>query len=131
MTEPVRAAVLRQVGGPLEVEDVQLGAPGPGQVRVRIAAAGVCHSDLSLARGTLKIPALPVVLGHEGAGLVVAVGPDVTGLEPGDPVVLNWSPSCGRCWFCTHGEPYLCEHGDDATHRPYGALPTAPRSTRA
>ncbi|MFL6129923.1 MAG: Zn-dependent alcohol dehydrogenase [Mycobacteriales bacterium] len=120
--EPVRAAVLREVGAPPRVEEVELDAPGPGQVRVRIAAAGVCHSDLSLARGTLRIPALPAVLGHEGAGHVVEVGPAVTGLAAGDPVLLNWSPSCGRCWFCRHGEPYLCEHSDDATHRPYGTL---------
>lgn len=122
MSERVRAAVLHEVGAPPRVQEVELAAPGPGQVRVRIAAAGVCHSDLSLARGTLKIPALPAVLGHEGAGYVVGVGPDVTGLGPGDPVVLNWSPACGRCWFCAHGEPYLCEHSDDATRRPYGAL---------
>jgi S-(hydroxymethyl)glutathione dehydrogenase / alcohol dehydrogenase len=122
-TEPVvRAVVLHEVGAPPRVQEVELGAPGPGQVRVRIAAAGVCHSDLSLARGTLKIPALPAVLGHEGAGHVVAVGPGVRQVAPGDPVVLNWSPACGRCWFCAHGEPYLCEHGDDGTRRPYGAL---------
>ena len=122
MTEPVRAAVLHEVGAPARVQEVSLVPPAPGQVRVRIAAAGVCHSDLSLARGTLKIPALPAVLGHEGAGHVVEVGPDVTGLAPGDPVVLNWSPSCGRCWFCIHGEPYLCEHSEEATRRPYGEL---------
>lgn len=121
MTTTVRAAVLREVGGPLRVEDVLLPDPGPGQVRVRLAAVGVCHSDLSLARGTLK-HRMPVVLGHEGAGHVVAVGAGVTALAPGDPVVLNWSPSCGRCWFCEHGEPYLCEHGDDATRHPYGTL---------
>ena len=121
MTEPVRAAVLREVGGPLRVEDVLLPGPGPGQVRVRLAATGVCHSDLSLARGTLK-QALPVVLGHEGAGHVVSVGDGVTAVRPGEEVVLNWSPSCGRCWFCGHGEPYLCERSDEASRRPYGTL---------
>jgi S-(hydroxymethyl)glutathione dehydrogenase/alcohol dehydrogenase len=122
MADTVRAAVLREVGGPLRVEDVELAAPGPGEVRVRIAAAGVCHSDLSLARGTLRTPAVPVVLGHEGAGHVTAVGPEVTGLAAGDAVVINWSPSCRRCWFCTHGEPWLCESADERSRRPYGTL---------
>lgn len=122
MTDPARAAVLREVGGPLRVEDVELDPPGPGEVRVRIAAAGVCHSDLSLARGTLRTPAVPVVLGHEGAGYVTTVGPEVTAFAAGDPVVLNWSPACGRCWFCAHGEPYLCERSDEASRRPYGTL---------
>ena len=121
MAEAVLAAVLREVGGPLSVEEIDLPQPGPGQVRVRLAATGVCHSDLSLARGTLKA-AVPVVLGHEGAGWVVSVGDGVTAVAPGDPVVLNWSPPCGRCWFCGHGEPYLCEHSGEASARPYAAL---------
>lgn len=121
MTEPVRAAVLREVGGRLRMEDVQLPETGPGQVRVRLAATGVCRSDLSLARGTLA-HRMPVVLGHEGAGHVVGVGPGVTAVAVGDPVVLNWSPSCGRCWFCVHGETYLCEHSDDGSKQPYGTL---------
>ena len=121
MTEPVRAAVLREIGGPLSVEEIALPDPGPGQVRVRLAATGVCHSDLSLARGTLKAP-VPVVLGHEGAGHVVSVGPDVSSVAPGDPVVLNWTPPCGACWFCEHGEPYLCSHAGDASGRPYATL---------
>lgn len=118
----VRAVVLRSVGGELSIEDIVLPALGPGQVRVRMAAAGVCHSDLSLADGTLRAPALPVVLGHEGAGTVVAVGDGVTDLAVGDPVVLNWSPPCRACWFCRHGEPYLCERSQDGTARPYGVL---------
>lgn len=118
MTEPVRAAVLREVGGPLSVEEIDLPEPGPGQVRVRLAATGVCHSDLSLARGTLK-GTVPVVLGHEGAGHVVSVGDGVTAVAPGEAVVLNWSPPCGACWYCEHAEPYLCEHSADASTRPY------------
>ena len=121
MTDPVLAAVLREIGGPLSVEEIDLPQPGPGQVRVRLAATGVCHSDLSLARGTLKA-AVPVVLGHEGAGHVVSVGDGVTAVAPGDPVVLNWTPPCGQCWFCRHGEPYLCAHAGDASGRPYAAL---------
>lgn len=103
----VRAAVLPAVGAPLEITGIELPAPGPGRVRVRLAAAGVCHSDLSLSDGTMRLP-VPAVLGHEGAGTVVAVGPDVTGVAPGDAVVLNWAPSCGTCHPCSLGEVWLC-----------------------
>jgi S-(hydroxymethyl)glutathione dehydrogenase/alcohol dehydrogenase len=95
--------------------------PGPGQVRVRLAAAGVCHSDLSLANGTLQQP-VPAVLGHEGAGTVVAVGAGVTSVRPGDPVVLNWSPACRACHFCRIGEPWLCVHSADASRDHYGTV---------
>ncbi|MEU7020901.1 zinc-binding dehydrogenase [Streptomyces sp. NPDC046203] len=103
----IRAAVLPAVGSPLEITGIELPAPGPGQVRVRLAAAGVCHSDLSLSDGTLRVP-VPAVLGHEGAGTVVAVGEGVTHVAPGDGVVLNWAPSCGRCHPCSLGEVWLC-----------------------
>jgi len=118
----VKAAVLTEVGAPLRVADVVLGDPGPGQVRVRLAAAGVCHSDLSLAGGMLRQP-VPAVLGHEGAGTVVAVGPDVRSVKAGDAVVLNWAPPCRRCHFCAIGEPWLCEHAADAATAPYASLP--------
>ncbi|WP_229867614.1 alcohol dehydrogenase catalytic domain-containing protein, partial [Streptomyces chryseus] len=103
----VRAAVLPAVGAPLEITDIDLPATGPGQVRVRLAAAGVCHSDLSLSNGTMRVP-VPAVLGHEGAGTVVSVGEGVTHIAPGDPVVLNWAPSCGVCHHCGIGEVWLC-----------------------
>ncbi|CAM5321384.1 MULTISPECIES: Zn-dependent alcohol dehydrogenase [Streptomyces] len=103
----VRAAVLPAVGAPLEVTEIVLPDPGPGQVRVRLAAAGVCHSDLSLSDGTMRLP-VPAVLGHEGAGTVAAVGEGVTGVAPGDRVVLNWAPSCGNCHACGLGEVWLC-----------------------
>ncbi|MFD4610766.1 Zn-dependent alcohol dehydrogenase [Streptomyces sp. NPDC058440] len=103
----VRAAVLPAVGSPLEVTGIELPEPGPGRVRVRLAAAGVCHSDLSLTNGTLRVP-VPAVLGHEGAGTVVAVGEGVTRVAPGDAVVLNWAPSCGKCHACSLGEVWLC-----------------------
>ncbi|MEU6213735.1 Zn-dependent alcohol dehydrogenase [Streptomyces sp. NPDC047023] len=103
----VRAAILPAVGAPLEIRDIVLPAPGPGQVRVRLAAAGVCHSDLSLTNGTMRVP-VPAVLGHEGAGTVLAVGEGVTHVAPGDGVVLNWAPSCGRCHHCAMGEVWLC-----------------------
>jgi len=92
----IQAAVLRERDGAVQVETLEMPAPGPGRVRVKLAAAGVCHSDLSLANGTLR-QQFPVVLGHEGAGTVAELGPDVSGLAVGDRVVLNWSPSCGAC----------------------------------
>src|SRR3954453_18438194 len=103
----VRSAALPAIGAPLEIVDIELPEPGPGQVRVRLAAAGVCHSDLSLSDGTMRVP-VPAVLGHEGAGTVVSVGEGVTHVAPGDGVVLNWAPSCGRCHACSLGEVWLC-----------------------
>ncbi|MFI8326023.1 Zn-dependent alcohol dehydrogenase [Streptomyces sp. NPDC085529] len=103
----IRAAVLPAVGAPLEITGIELPEPGPGRVRVRLAAAGVCHSDLSLTDGTMRLP-VPAVLGHEGAGTVVSVGEGVTHVAPGDGVVLNWAPSCGACHPCSLGEVWLC-----------------------
>lgn len=102
-----RAAVLSAVGAPLEIRDIELPEPGPGRVRIRLAAAGVCHSDLSLSNGTMRVP-VPAVLGHEGAGTVVSVGEGVSQVAPGDQVVLNWAPSCGACHACELGEVWLC-----------------------
>jgi S-(hydroxymethyl)glutathione dehydrogenase/alcohol dehydrogenase len=116
----VRAAILTETGAPLRVGDIELPEPGPGQVRVRIAATGVCHSDLSLARGTLRQP-VPAVLGHESAGTVVSIGAGVTSCSPGDRVVLCWAPPCGECWFCTESEPWLCERSSDAAGAPYAS----------
>lgn len=116
----ISAAVLRETGGVPRLEEIELAPPGPGQVRVRIAATGVCHSDLSLGNGTLR-HAMPVVLGHESAGRVVATGEGVGGLQVGDPVVLTWAPPCRSCWYCEQGEPYLCERADDAWNRPYAS----------
>ncbi|GAA1895569.1 Zn-dependent alcohol dehydrogenase [Streptomyces sodiiphilus] len=114
----VRAAVLTAVGEPLRLTRIELPDPGPGQVRVRLAAAGVCHSDLSLSNGTLLAP-VPAVLGHEGAGTVVSVGEGVTGVRPGQKVVLNWAPACGDCPFCRLEEPWLCANANAATTTPY------------
>lgn len=117
----VRAAVLRETGSPLRVEDVRLPELAPGRVRVRLAAAGVCHSDLSLARGVLRQP-VPAVLGHEGAGVVSEVGDGVEHVREGDHVLLVWAPPCRACWHCRNDEPYLCEHALDAAARPYAEL---------
>lgn len=116
----MRAAVLREVGTPLSVEDVELSPPGPGMVAVRMAATGVCHTDLSVRDGSIP-QEVPAVLGHEGAGTVTEVGPDVTTLGVGDHVVLSWVAPCRRCFFCLARRPELCEHGmDHAFAGPYG-----------
>jgi S-(hydroxymethyl)glutathione dehydrogenase/alcohol dehydrogenase len=117
----VRAAVLSEQGKPLQVTEIILPDPGPGRVKVKVVAAGVCHSDLSLSNGTLRQP-VPAVLGHEGAGIVISVGEGVTNVVPGDHVLLNWAPPCRECWFCEIGEPYLCERAADAADIPHGAL---------
>jgi S-(hydroxymethyl)glutathione dehydrogenase / alcohol dehydrogenase len=121
VTSRVQAAVLRAVGTPLRVEEMTLPDPGPTQVRLRLIATGVCHSDLSLARGTLTHNT-PVVLGHEGCGRVIEVGSAVRGLRPGDAVLLNWAPACRACWWCAHGEPFLCAHADNAGTQAYASL---------
>lgn len=117
----VRAAVLSAPGESLRLAELDLPEPGPGQVRVRIAATGVCHSDLSLATGTLR-QAMPVVLGHESAGTVVSVGEGVTSCAPGDRVVLCWAPPDGTCWYCLQGEPWLCETSSSAASAPYATV---------
>jgi Zn-dependent alcohol dehydrogenase len=110
-SEPVqmRACVLRDPGRPVAVETVTLAPPRKGEVLVRVAAAGVCHSDLHLADGRLGDGRWPMVLGHEGAGIVEAVGEDVTGLAPGDHVVFCLVASCGVCPACRSGRRTLCE----------------------
>ena len=107
MTAYIAALVVRSDDEPPAVAEIHLPQVGPGQVRVRVAAAGVCHSDLSMVNGTLK-PPYPLVLGHEAAGEVLEVGEHVTRASVGDHVALNWQPACRRCWFCEHGEPWLC-----------------------
>lgn len=109
-SQNIRAAVLHEVGAPLRVEEVELDAPRAGEVRVRVAAAGVCHSDYHYMRGDL-LSRLPVVVGHEGAGRVDAVGEGVERVRPGDAVALLWRPRCGACRFCIAGQPVMCERG--------------------
>jgi S-(hydroxymethyl)glutathione dehydrogenase/alcohol dehydrogenase len=99
--------VLEGTGARLELRDVEVLPPGPGEVRVRVAACGVCHSDLSVATGTLRSP-VPVVLGHEVAGVVVETGREVTSPGVGQPVIVALSPACGTCAFCREGMPNLC-----------------------
>ena len=99
----MKAAVLHEIGGPFVVEEVELLPPEPHEVRVRLAAAGTCHSDWHFVAGLLRRP-LPLVLGHEGAGVVEEVGADVTSVRPGQHVILNWAPSCRRL-FLLPGRP--------------------------
>lgn len=114
----IRAAVLREMGAqyplresaPLTITEVDLAPPRSGEVLVRIVAAGLCHSDLSVINGDRPRP-MPMALGHEAAGVVVGLGPDVTDLELGDHVVMVFMPSCGHCRPCSEGRPALCEAG--------------------
>lgn len=107
-TNRVLAAVCREQGQPLSVEEVVLASPRAGEVEVRVVACGICHSDISYLDGAWDA-VLPAVYGHEAAGVVARVGPDVTGVEPGQRVLVTLVRSCGRCFFCGHGEPALCE----------------------
>jgi S-(hydroxymethyl)glutathione dehydrogenase / alcohol dehydrogenase len=107
MSRHAQALVVRDASAVPEVVELHLPEVGPGQVRVRIRAAGVCHSDLSMVNGTLR-PPYPLVLGHEAAGEVLEVGDHVTRAGVGEHVALDWQPPCRRCWFCRHGEPWLC-----------------------
>ncbi|MBI4234159.1 MAG: Zn-dependent alcohol dehydrogenase [Chloroflexi bacterium] len=106
----MKAAVLYQPNTPLVVEDVELLPPRKGEVLVRIASAGICRSDYHIMKGEGRFP-LPVVLGHEGAGVVEQVGEEVTIAKRGDPVVLSFVPNCGHCYFCAIGKPHLCDVG--------------------
>ncbi|MFD1936152.1 MULTISPECIES: Zn-dependent alcohol dehydrogenase [Nonomuraea] len=105
----MRAALLHTVGDDkLDIrDDITLAPVGPSQVRVKIKATGVCHSDLSAMTGVVPQP-VPLILGHEGAGEVVEVGDHVTTVQPGDHVIINWRPSCQNCELCVGGQPYLC-----------------------
>jgi S-(hydroxymethyl)glutathione dehydrogenase/alcohol dehydrogenase len=114
----VRAVVLRSPDEPMRVERIWLRDVASGEVRVRIDATGVCHSDLSLARGVLD-QATPAVLGHEACGTVVETAPDVTDLAVGDRVILLWISPCGQCAACERGDAHLCEHGSDRSAAPY------------
>jgi S-(hydroxymethyl)glutathione dehydrogenase/alcohol dehydrogenase len=107
--QQVRAAVMRAPHQPLAIEELTLADPGPGEVRVRYRASGVCHSDLHCLDGEWTVP-VPLVLGHEGAGRVDAVGAGVDGLEPGQAVVLSWRYACGRCRACMRGRSWACRN---------------------
>jgi len=106
-----KAAVVKGVGRPWEIEEIDLGDPVAGEVQVRLAASGLCHSDEHLRSGATPLPSFPVLGGHEGAGVVTKVGPGVRGLEEGDHVVLAFIPACGRCRACAKGMQNICDEG--------------------
>jgi S-(hydroxymethyl)glutathione dehydrogenase / alcohol dehydrogenase len=116
-----RAAVLRTLGQPTTIEDLALAEPRPGEVRIRILASGVCHSDLHVRDGDWPRPT-PIAMGHEGAGVVEALGPDVRSLAVGQPVGLSWLVPCGVCRACVAGRPWACPDSPSFRHRmPDGA----------
>jgi len=104
----MKAVVFSGPDQPIEYCEVELAAPGPHEVRVKIAAGGVCHSDLHVRRGEWE-PPVPLVMGHEGSGIVTAVGAEVTTLVPGDHVILSWVAPCGACRYCVAGKEARCQ----------------------
>ena len=115
MATEVRGIVAREVGKPAPIEQIVLEDPGPGEVLVRVLASGVCHTDLHFQLGS--IGTLPILMGHEGAGVVEAVGAGVTSPKVGDYVVLAWRAPCGQCRFCRIGQPHLCAASLNAVPR--------------
>src|SRR5438445_1314664 len=117
MTLKYRAAVLHAAQTPMSIETITATDLQPTDVLVRIRAAGLCHTDLEVIEGSLRYP-MPIVLGHEAAGIVEQVGPAARGLSVGDHVVLSWNPHCGHCFYCERDLPILCEtylmHGPQA-----------------
>lgn len=111
MTRSMKAAVVRELGSPLSIEEVPIPTPGPGEVLVKIVATGVCHTDLHAADGDWPVkPTAPFIPGHEGAGVVAALGSGVTNLKEGDPVGIAWlHDACGMCEHCITGRETLCE----------------------
>jgi S-(hydroxymethyl)glutathione dehydrogenase / alcohol dehydrogenase len=103
----MKAAVLRAVNTPLKIEDLEVDAPGSREVMVKVKAVGLCHLEVHVYKGLMPAP-LPTTLGHEGAGIVEEVGPEVKGLKKGDPVVFFIAPSCNRCDMCLSGKPWRC-----------------------
>src|SRR5512147_2025408 len=120
MTRKAKAVVCRELNKPVVVEEITVDSPKRGEVMVKLGACGVCHSDLSATNGTISMPP-PLVLGHEAAGEVVAVGDGVTELAVGDHVVSAFIYMCGKCRFCAAGRPVLCiEQGKAVTTPPAG-----------
>lgn len=116
MSQTVRGVISRKKGEPVELVDIVIPDPGPGEALVDIIACGVCHTDLTYREGGIN-DEYPFLLGHEAAGTVEAVGPDVTAVAPGDFVVLNWRAVCGQCRACKRGRPHLCFDTFNATQK--------------
>jgi len=114
--QQVKAVVARAKGEPVSIETINVPDPGPGEAVVKIQACGVCHTDLHYREGGINDD-FPFLLGHEAAGVVESVGPDVTSVAPGDFVILNWRAVCGDCRACNRGEPWYCFNTHNATQR--------------
>ena len=133
----MRAAVLHAIGEPLRVEEVPTPRPGPGQVLVKVAAAGVCHSDLHQQDGSVPPHRIPLIMGHENAGWVAALGQGAEGLAEGDPVVVYGGWGCGHCRFCLGGHEQLCDGarwgglGPDGGYADYLLVPATRHLLRA
>jgi len=122
MSRKAKAVVCRENNKPLRVEEISVDAPKRGEALVRLGACGVCHSDLSAVTGTIALP-LPLVLGHEGAGVVEQVGEEVSGLAQGDHVAFSFVYMCGKCRFCVSGRPVLCLEQGKALTTPLEGTP--------
>src|SRR5271167_4580897 len=116
MSQTVRGVISRKKGEPVELVDIVVPDPGPGEALVDVIACGVCHTDLTYREGGINDD-FPFLLGHEAAGTVEAVGPGVTDLAPGDFVVLNWRAVCGQCRACRRGRPWYCFATHNATQK--------------
>ena len=116
MSHQVKGVIARAKGAPVEVVTINVPDPGPGEALVAVQACGVCHTDLHYREGGIN-DEFPFLLGHEAAGVVEAVGPDVTDVAPGDFVVLNWRAVCGECRACKRGEPQYCFNTHNATQK--------------
>lgn len=116
MSQQVRAVVARAKGEPVSIEVIDIPDPGPGEVIVKIDACGVCHTDLHYREGAIN-DEFPFLLGHEAAGIVESIGPDVASVEPGDFVILNWRAVCGACRSCKRGKPQFCFDTHNATQK--------------
>ncbi|HEU0200877.1 MAG TPA: Zn-dependent alcohol dehydrogenase [Burkholderiaceae bacterium] len=128
MSQRAKAVLCREINAPVVVEEIEVQPPCRGEVMVKLAACGVCHSDLSATNGTIPFPP-PVVLGHEGAGVVVSVGEGVTDFAAGDHVVSTFVNMCGKCRYCQSGRPQLCDQASKAlTSLPDGTVRTFDRA---
>jgi S-(hydroxymethyl)glutathione dehydrogenase/alcohol dehydrogenase len=126
MNRIAKAVISRELNRPVVVEEIEVEPPRRGEVTIRLAACGVCHSDLSATNGTIAFPQ-PIVLGHEGAGVVVEVGEGVAGFALGDHVVSSFVSMCGKCRYCAAGRPQLCDQAAKAAY----SLPDGTVRTRA
>lgn len=115
MAQRAKAVVCREINQPVVVEEIEVESPRRGEIMIKLAACGVCHSDYSVTTGTIPFPP-PVVLGHEGAGIVVAVGEGVTDIAIGDAVVSSFVSMCGKCRYCQTGRPQLCDQAAKAAY---------------